>query len=438
MTRDFRVPPSGPLTRYSAGPDRSLLLLHRRRTSADPMSRWCTPYDQRVLRIGRGANEDHLSLFTTSVSRVTQLEDEAFESVRLSRGTGAIILRVTYAVPNPVLSKLRSKRCMVARNIIPDDANHDDPEHIIRLADLLPGSIRRIAPSIEDTRSNEVYLDRLERALHIIERTLDRRTMSIDITPDGKLTIEGHVFLHLSKLSDEVAELLRRHRMMMEKWDDVSPGHIVVPQPVSDLILGYLANHISRRTGYDTVTDQPLTFAVNSLDRLRVSPRGDVPGVLLAAILKVQIPREIGTLDGEVYLELRERYAPLRREFRRVTASLADREALASIEDPDQLRARIIDVVTSFAAECEMLRGDRWMDRFREYAPLAVSMLISVFAAIFDAGAIAVGSALAGSGITVIQNKIMRDAFTLEEKTQRLLADLRAEILQKSLITGLI
>lgn len=320
--------------------------------------------------------------------------------------------------------------------IIPDDANHRDPDYINRISTMIPNVVSRLSPTILDTQLDSVNLDRLERALYIIERSEDRDKRVININRDGTFTIQGHVSLHLSKLSDDVRRLLDRYQLL-DEWESVAPGHIVVPEAVSNLILAYVADRISRRVGYDTVTNHNLGFVVNSLDALGVRDEGDIRGALLAAILKVQIPREIGDLSDDVYIEVRERYAPIRKEFRRVIAALSGNANLREIDDPDQLRARIIEEVSMFREECDKLLSERWMNRFKQYAPLAVGTLISVIAAIFDEKAAAVGFAVAGGLVSVVQSNIQSDLPTPEQRTQRMLADLREEILDRSLITTL-
>lgn len=338
---------------------------------------------------------------------------------------------------NPSKSWLRGMLLLSDQvvRIIPEDADHEDPEYVSRLADALPGSVQRISPTFEDTLIDNINIDRLERALHIASRGIDPRRLSITIGRHATTSIEGYTFLHLSKLSEDVKQLLERSPVV-HRWDSES-RYLITPKAISGLILSYVANQISRRTGLHTVTNQPLPFTVSALDALNVTRVGAVHGALFSGILKLQIPSGISHLDDDVYLALHERYRGIRKQLRRVIANISQEANLEAIEDPTELRARVSEELKQFVEEGERLRQDRWMDRFRTYIPLSIATLISLCAEFAEAREVAVGSALGGFVIQLVQPLIQRNPLLPEQQTQRLLADLRADILRRRLIPTL-
>jgi len=345
-----------------------------------------------------------------------------------------ILYYPTYDPSEPWLRGMLLLADTVTR-IIPDEVNHADPEYIKDILTAIPNAVTRISPQSADTQLDSINLERLERALQLIPKFYGPQKYILNLHPDGSYSFFDHVFIHESKLSEDVIWLLNRFDLL-EDWT-WAPGHFVVPQRAADLILGYVADRIGIRTGYDTVTDQNLCFAINSLDGMGVRDEGEIRGALLAMTLRIAIPREIGVLSTGEYLELREKYSQVRKEFRRVLAMLSNDAHLRTIEDPERLRACMIEEISSFNAECEKLRAGRWKDRFQKYVPLAVGTLISAVAGAFEAKEMAIGSAVAGGTISLVQMNVQRDPLSSEQQTQRLLADLRAEILNKAAIASL-
>src|ERR1700691_1329324 len=80
---------------------------------------------------------------------------------------------------------------------------------------------------------------------------------------------------------------------------------LIVPRGKSgELILSCIAANISRRTGFDAITDKPIPFALNALNNLGLGPKQDSgapEGALLSSLASLLVPAEISSLNSAEY-----------------------------------------------------------------------------------------------------------------------------------------
>ncbi|MGA2337429.1 MAG: hypothetical protein ABSG08_18820 [Terriglobales bacterium] len=329
--------------------------------------------------------------------------------------------------------------------IVPLDVELHDPQGLLALQDSVPGCLRTISPEKADIAIENDHLPRLVKAFAFLARSrskASKETVTIVIAPDGSSSIVGHVFLHSSKVSPVIHDELRRNGLILSGLERISgqKGFIVVDKAASDLILSGIAGNISRRTGFDAITDKPVPFALNALNNLGVGltpVSGGAEGAVLASLTSILIPAEVATLKATEYRSLRESYAPIRIAFKELTADLARINRLNRIQDPRHLNDEVEATARDFFKEYQAFRKSRYARGFKAWAPLYVGGLLSIVGAVV-AQPYVVEIAGLSLGINIIQRIVDSSADHGRERVFNMLAGLRKDIIHRSGINEII
>jgi hypothetical protein len=93
--------------------------------------------------------------------------------------------------------------------IVPSDVEPEDSEDLLRLQEAIPGCLRRMPPGKSDVAIELEDQPRLDRVLRLLSQRKRKGTKQITIEISaGKISVAGHVFIHKSKVSEFVLELL--------------------------------------------------------------------------------------------------------------------------------------------------------------------------------------------------------------------------------------
>ena len=252
--------------------------------------------------------------------------------------------------------------------IVPIDVQTGDPDNLLALQDCIPGCLQSISPEAHDVAIEEHDMPRLAKAFAFLARShperLNKRVeIKMVISQIGSLSVLGYVFLHHAKVSPAIHEELRRNKLIVDGFDGLLEGFLVVDQNASNLILSSIAENISRRIGLDAITDEPIPFALNALNNLGVKQAivsGAAEGALLSSLASVLIPLEVATLSPRDYRNLREAYGSMRMAFKELTAELTRINRLNRIEDPKFLRDQVKITATEFFKEYQAFRKSRY------------------------------------------------------------------------------
>jgi hypothetical protein len=330
--------------------------------------------------------------------------------------------------------------------IVPSDVELRDPPNLLALQDCIPDCLRRISPQQGDVAIEEENLPRLAKAFSLLARPRGKspkKKVTILISKDGSQSLVDHVFLHNSKISEAIKEELRRNDLILDGFEKMSgqDGFLVVDEAASDLILSCIAGNISRRTGFDAITDKPIPFALNALNNLglgRMQDSGVPEGALLASIASLLVPAEVGSLEPVEYRKLREAHAAIRAAFKELTVDLARINRLDHIDDPKNLSVGVDATAREFVKEYEAFRKSRYARGFKKWAPLYVGGLLSTISAAF-APPIAIGMAGASVLIQIVQQKLeVSPENSGRERCFNMLAGVQKDIVRRSRIKRLI
>ena len=245
------------------------------------------------------------------------------------------------------------------------------------------------------------------------------------IIKDGETRIPGYVFMHESKSSHGVNELLKKHNLLLPGYD-AGPGFMVVEQRASSLIIGLLADTIGQRKGWQTITDRPLSFTLNNY-RDGVDQNTDVVDSLCSLIIQAEVPERIEAFTSNQFLELRKRYDGVRESLRLAARELTELERLDRIKDPKELDERLKQVALDFGVEVAKVRTASSWKSVGDTVPFAIGQL-SRLAGLLPSLITKVASA--GVGISAaVWDKVKRPAIPTYRKTAHcLIAGLQSEI----------
>ncbi|HZE72958.1 MAG TPA: hypothetical protein VE135_25880 [Pyrinomonadaceae bacterium] len=326
--------------------------------------------------------------------------------------------------------------------VVPPDAGFRLSDNAARLLDLLPESFNTIAPSRSDIEIDQSNLDRLRKAFSQIARSVpkaDRDSISFEIGHDGSVRIEGHIFLHYSKTSKEVYDLLKEFGLVKRELSGVpevfglTEGYSVVNEDASLLLLSHIADKIGDRNGIATITDQTFSFSVNALNALTTIHPSGSPIKLASSIINLQIPEEVLFADPKKFKELRDAYQDIRLPFQQMTLELSQLYRLDAINDPEVLQVRIDEIARYLDAELQKLKKSAFGRQVKRWSPIGIGSLATIAGAVIGDPAVAITSAVLSISVQIVQELIGKvPAETSQDKVQRLLGKLQKDILNIS------
>ena len=331
--------------------------------------------------------------------------------------------------------------------IIPKDTGHADSLQTRKLSDEIPGCLKSISPTDNDIAVDFIKFNRLEKAFaQIRAKNRGRSPKNLRINIDGgRFRVEGNVWLSNSKLEPQIRELLIKYDLA----DMASPIAEMVPfenailanEDASGLIVSHIADRIARRTGWDTMTDEPLPFVVRSLDALGFTDKSldrEGEGVLASTIANIVIPSAVEQLSIPQYQEIRESFEDVRRAFQELVRAVSTHANLNRAQTATALDNRLQRPIVEFCKQWVHYKESRTARKLMEWTPMCIGGLLAIPASLFNPLA---GVALAAGGftVTVIEKCMPKDEGPYgQRKAFDLLCRLEKQILREADIKSLI
>jgi hypothetical protein len=241
-------------------------------------------------------------------------------------------------------------------------------------------------------------------------------------------------------------QLLRPEMTHLAEKVSGSEGFHVVDERASCLILALLADTQSRRHRLRTITDEPIPFSLNVLNAETSSHRNAVNAALAASIIHTAVPRTIGVLAPDEFVEMRKRFEQVRLPFQRAVTSMSDDNLLGSISDPATLQDAISQITKDCRDAVEHIRQSHSWSSVKDWTPFVLTTLATLpglYSSVAADGLTALPLAgLAGGfvqiGVTLYQQVAATKHEDDTQKSQRLLAGLRSDLLDYNLLRRLI
>jgi len=277
--------------------------------------------------------------------------------------------------------------------IVPRDVDPGDRDQLKELIQEIPGCLKSIAPTDFDVNIDDINVLRMNKAFRQIRQNLpmtQNREIELEIKGNS-ISIAGHVFLHQSKVSKQIYDALIENNLVDPALQGIS-RHLeeecyLVPAQASNLILSYIADRIAGRTGLDSVTDENISFAVNTLDNMGCSlerPTGSTEGSLLSAIASVSVPKDIERITLKEYRGLRDSYAGIREVFKEYVAQLSMIHRLNRIEDISVFRNQLQEIAQKIREECDKYQKTAFRRKLSKWGLFTVCNLLPIASAICD------------------------------------------------------
>lgn len=325
----------------------------------------------------------------------------------------------------------------VAR-IVPEEGIDDDID--LRLfRESFPDAVEDIPATKHMIELDDLQLSRLDRALAEISTPVDSFTVSFG--SNNETEFPGYVFLHRSKVSSAVEELLLKHDLMPEFYQTMayavgaSDKFLVVKDEAANLILSLLADRVARDRGLDSVTSDPLNYSLLAVNGLGIgSLSGGVPGtrvekVLASAVIQAQIPQGLPQMSIERYRNLREEFLRLREPLEHFMSSKVQLQQLDRISNAATLADEIHDSAERCSQAIDEVRARVQKGTIKHWIPFSLLSVIGVVSAV--AVDPLVGLSLSSVSILVgAIDKVLSDPEQIEKEAARLnyhFASLRGE-----------
>ncbi|HUU89288.1 MAG TPA: hypothetical protein VMX17_16260 [Candidatus Glassbacteria bacterium] len=333
------------------------------------------------------------------------------------------------------------------RTIVPRDVSISPPWGIKELMDTIPGAIETISPIKSDVQIDTINLDRLKKAFTEIKGKKTREKMSrikIKIHKTGAIEIEGYAFLHNTKISNEVRNLLEEFGLVRPDLQCfannlASDSFSIVNQDASRLILSLIADKLARKNGWNTITEHEIDFTINALNALDISTIGEPDSVLANSLICCEIPIEVEKMKMEKYVKLRQAYSEIRVLFHRAVDEICSLNRLQKIENPKNLQDRIAEITEDFHKGVINFRKMRFAKQFKRWMPISIGSLVSFLNLAWGRKDIAIVCEGLSIVIQLIQDFTKSDQpESNADQLKRQLARVRGDILRSAEVRRLI
>lgn len=331
------------------------------------------------------------------------------------------------------------------KSIIPEDDEIELSENILELRDEVPYSFKPLESRKKNIKINNLKLERLEKAFQQIKNNNENSTsakVTIDYSSD-EIIIPGRAFLHNNKISHQVFDLLKKFDFIEENSQKICTSigvnnFYLVNKRASDLIISLVADNIANDYGFNTITHQPLSFTLNSLNSFQFNGIEDARSLLSYSLVDNIIPENIESLDIEEYAVIHKSYKKLHEPFQEVVSSLNTLNRLDDVNDYCILEDKINEITSAFMHEVEDIKNSRTMSNIKKWMPVGIGGLALVSGFIgYEKVAPYIGetSLLLQAIDTYKTNGLSEPSRT---PIQRMIGDLQNDIIKASQVKALI
>jgi hypothetical protein len=343
---------------------------------------------------------------------------------------------------HPPVGWLRSVMLLTdeVRRIVPDDVVTNDPPRLAEMIEHVEGCLEPIAPEPYDIEPNFEELERLDKAFSVLStrgsQIRDTTKFKMIIGLVGEISFDGFTFLYDQKIADSVRASLVRHNLVGKNQRAIArefgaKNATVVRTDAAGLVLSIIADHLARRNGLNTVTNNSLAHLMTTLNGLSIPTRSPTPvgeGMLAAAFASALIPQGILRLRINDYRILRDSYSAIRAEFATFVREINNLGHFDRIEDTNVLVKRVSIAAKNLEKEFQAFKKSSIGKRVQRWARFGFKALLHLLA-IPLANPVAHGGIEAGLDILEAiprrpahrQDRVLRLATNLEKDINALL-----------------
>jgi hypothetical protein len=331
------------------------------------------------------------------------------------------------------------------KSIIPEDDEIELSDDILELQDEIPNSFNPFTPRKKDIKINDLNIEILRKAFAEIRRD-SQNTISDKVTIDyssNKISIPRRAFLHNDKISSNVFDLLNQFDLIERNSQEVcdlvgAKNFHVVDKRAFDLIISLVADNIANSYGFNTITDQSLSFTVNCLNSFDYNALGDSRSLLSYSLINCVIPQEIEKLSIEDYAIIHDEYIKIHEPFQEVVSNLDRLCRLENVNEYSILEEKVNEITLQFDSEIEELKKSGILAKVKRWG----SIVIGGAAVASSAGGHPEISLSIKTGSLIMQShRLLKPSIKPQfDRTpiQRMIGNLQKDILKQSQIEALV
>ena len=341
-------------------------------------------------------------------------------------------------------------------SIIPEDYDIELlSESTLELWDEIPDSFRPLSPSKKDIQIKRQNFKRLKRAFEQISNaeefernnTIEENSISDRVTIDhsfDEINYRGVTLLHNDKISGEVFNLLQDFNLIdYNSQKDCHPlrrdNFYTVNKRAADLIVSLVADNIANSKGFNTITDQPLSFIMNSLNSFSGTILGEPRNLLSYSLTNCVVPQNIENLSIDDYIYIHDKYKEIHEPFQEVISDLNRQYRLENVSDRSTLEVNINEITQNFNFEIEEIKRKSKLLQLNKFVPIGIGGLLTIIGTCTEDIRLGVATAIGSILIEVIassRSKVLPEP--RRKPVQRMIGNLQKDIINKSQVKALI
>lgn len=302
--------------------------------------------------------------------------------------------------------------------IVPEDAKPKYCPQNLGIMKELPNTFGELREKSFDPALDDSQLRNLAAALDEIART------SPIVRHESHEPQEASA-IHRAKITNRISGLLKDRDLIHDEYDDF----VHTDPRVAHLLLSLIADRYSKKGGEWTVTDDPLSYAVNAIGLIDTRQSPSPESHLATAILTTVFPDTIEYLTPKEFAKVRARYEPLRQILPTVIRDIAYSARLEQIANQEDLKARVEKCSAQFVKEVKLLKTSKLGLSNPNWVPLGIGTLIDATAQSYGTIALTLGAAW--QVVSLAQEPTTE---TPEVRAKRLISELRYDTYYYELI----
>jgi hypothetical protein len=253
--------------------------------------------------------------------------------------------------------------------------------------------------------------------------------------------IDKHVLVHDAKVNYMIKDALRRRGLLRSDLEHIPEtagkrDFHVVDKHAAGLILSLLADSLARRHRLRTITDEPLGYTLNSLNARHFADHRAAEASLASAIISTDIPKTVGLLTAEQYVELRKRFEEVGIPFQRAVRDLCDDHRLYNLRGEAELSEAISDIAEDYRKAVDRFRNSSFASTLMAWTPFSIGTLGGTLGLTGNSALGAIGFGL-GVAVQLFEKCRMAKPEDSVGRSQRLISGLRQELLNPRLVNKL-
>lgn len=253
-----------------------------------------------------------------------------------------------------------------------------------------------------------------------------------------------HFYLNTAKIPTWVGDTLFEYRLRKEEISDQwGAKHYVVREDASNFLMSCVAHSIGQNNAMSPLTDNTSScFAIygNQIGTYgNQKPSGENLKSLITGVFDIMVPSDLDKLNFKDVLDIREKYADLRKAVSEIITSLSGEFMLPVVIEEKRANELLESALAKFNDDVDKFEKQRWRRFFKDWKTSSIATVMSVGGAVLAGGpAVAVGFGIVCGGITLMNIIAGKEEPSDIRKTVQYFNKIKEKIDHNKFLEGLI